>query len=372
MIYLDNAATTFKKPDSVVHAVKKCIKKYSANPGRSGHKLSNLASELLYDTRVKVSALFNYNKPENVVFTMNATYGLNMAIKTLIRKKGHVIISDREHNSVFRPLRMLSDKLGVEYSIYNSRADNVYREIEGLIRDDTYAIISTLQSNVTGEVIPIFLLSELKKKYSLTLILDASQAAGHIPIDLNINEFDAFVAPGHKALFGIMGVGFVIFNKIPDVSFIEGGSGSESRNEYMPGELPERMEGGTVPLPAIASLGAGIDFVSRTRVGCIENRLCYLTERLCEMLSDIKGITIYGRENGIISFNISNMLAEDVARRLSERKICVRAGLHCAPIAHRSLGTYESGSVRASLSYFNTERDISRLAYELIKLTRMN
>ena len=367
MIYLDNAATTFKKPDSVIHEVKKCIKKCSANPGRSGHILSHRASELLYDTRVKVARLFNYSKPENVVFTLNATYGLNIAIKTLLNKKGHVIISDREHNSVLRPIRKMCDLIGIEYSIYNSRAENVFFEIEGHIRDDTYAIISTLASNVTGETIPIFLLSELKRKHGLTLILDASQAAGHIPIDLSEIEFDALVAPGHKALFGIMGVGFVILNTTPSSSFIEGGSGSDSRNEYMPPELPELMEAGTVPLPAIASLGAGLDFLMRSRIECIEGRISYLTELLFETLSDIKGITVYGAENGIVAFNLDSKLAEEVSRFLSDRDICVRSGLHCAPLAHKSIGTYETGCVRASISYFNTEREIRRFADALLK-----
>lgn len=358
MIYLDNAATTFKKPDSVLHAVKKCIKKYSANPGRSGHSISLSASELLYDTRCAVASLFNYPNPENVVFTMNATYALNMAIKTLINRKCHVIISDREHNSVLRPLKILSDTLGIEYSVYNSRANNVYHEIESHIREDTYAIISTLASNVTGEKIPLFLLSELKRKHGLLLILDASQAAGHIPIDLGAAEFDAFIAPGHKALMGIMGVGFCIFNKSPEVSFIEGGSGSESRSEYMPNNLPESMEAGTVPLPAIASLKSGIEFIKMKHVECIERRLNILMKKCTEMVRDIDGITVYGDENGILSFNICGIPAEEVGRRLSEKKIAVRAGLHCAPLAHKSIGTYESGCVRASFSYFNTEKEV--------------
>ena len=370
MIYFDNAATTFKKPDSVIHEVKKCIKKHSSNPGRSGHKLSVLASEMLYDTRVKVASLFNYQNPENVVFTLNATYGLNMAIKTLLNKKGHVIISDREHNSVLRPLKVLSDEIGLEYSIYNSRAENVFREIERHIREDTYAIVSTLMSNVTGEAVSPFLLSELKKKYGFTLILDASQAAGHIPIDLGDLSFDALISPGHKALFGIMGVGFVIFNSTPEKSFIEGGSGNESRNEYMPKELPEHMEAGTVPLPAIASLGAGVDFIKRLRVECIEDRLGYLTEYFCDMISDVKGIKVYGAENGIISFNLSGILAEDAASVFSDKGICVRAGLHCAPIAHKSLGTYDTGCIRASLSYFSTEREIKNFMDVLTKMLR--
>lgn len=368
MIYFDNAATTYKKPDSVVHKVKKCINCFSANPGRSAHKPANMAAELLYDTRVKVARLFNFSKPENVVFTLNATYALNMAIKTFLCRRGHVIISDREHNSVVRPLKKLADTLGIEYSIFNSRADNLFLEIESHIREDTYAIISTLSSNVTGEVISLFLLSEIKRKYGFKLIVDASQAAGHIPIDLGAIAFDAMIAPGHKALFGIMGVGLCIFNSVPESSFIEGGSGSESRNEYMPNYLPELMEAGTVPLPAIASLGAGIDFIRRTRIECIENRLAYLTEYLYDLICDIKGITVYGAENGIVSFNIRSIEAENVAGDLADKGICVRAGLHCAPLAHKSIGTYDTGCVRASLSYFSTEREIKKFADTVLSL----
>ncbi len=366
MIYFDNAATTHRKPRAVYKCVNKTIKKFSANPGRSGHKPSLLASEIVYDTREIIAKHFNYSKAENIVFTYNATYALNMAIKALIKPGTHIIISDLEHNSVLRPISTLCQKCGIEFSIYNSSANNLFFEIEGLIKENTSAIVSTIASNVTGSEISLFMLSELKKKHNLTLIVDASQAAGHNYISLSNIAFDAFVAPAHKSLFGIMGLGICIFNSTPENTFIEGGSGNQSISKDMPDALPERMEGGTVALPAIAALGEGIKFIDKIGVNEINKKLTYLVNELKSRLSEIKYIRLYGGNNGIVSFNIRDLPSDRVAKDLDSKGICVRAGLHCAPLAHKALGTLGCGTVRVSLSYFNSLGEIDIL-YKRVK-----
>ena len=211
MIYLDNAATSFPKPRSDIKSVSDCIKKYCGNPSRSSHELSIRAGEAIFDTREKICGLLGVKDVERVVFTLNTTYALNIAIKTTITEKCHVIISDLEHNSVLRPIERLVKDLGVEYSVFNSDAADLENEIATHVRDDTRALISTLCSNVTGREIPLSVLSRVRDKHRIALIVDAAQAAGHTDINLTKTPCDVLCAPGHKALFGIQGCGFAIF-----------------------------------------------------------------------------------------------------------------------------------------------------------------
>ncbi|MBQ8690115.1 MAG: aminotransferase class V-fold PLP-dependent enzyme [Clostridia bacterium] len=364
MIYLDNAATTYKKPARVYRVVNKAIRKYAANPGRSSHRLALKATEIIYDAREVVSNFFGLNEPENVIFTQNATYALNIAIKGMINRRCHVIISDLEHNSVLRPINALCDSIGIEYSVFRSGTDNVFKEIESLIRPDTAFVITTLASNVTGKEIPLLALSEIKKRYNIGLIIDASQLAGHKRIDLSRYAFDAFVAPGHKALFGIMGGGFCIFSSSAKAkTIIDGGSGSESVSAHMPEKNPERFEAGTLALPAIASIAEGIRFIEKRGIERVEEEISVLTNRLKEMLCGVRGINIYGGENGVLSFTLDGMSTEGVSAALDKKGICTRAGLHCAPLAHKTYGTLDSGTVRISVSCLNTVNDIEK-AYE--------
>ena len=357
MIYFDNAATTLKKPNCVYNSLKKYLKGGYGNPGRSAHLPAIKAAEAVYDSREAIAKEFKVKNADNITFTLNATYAINIAIKSLVTEPCHVIISDFEHNSVFRPIYKLSETLGIEYSIYKSKADNVYHEIESLIRKDTKAIISSIMSNVDGREIPLKLLSSLSRKHNLVLIVDASQAAGHKKIDLEKHCCDAIAMPSHKGLYGIQGAGVCIFKNDKLLqTVIEGGSGFDSKNQNMPITLPERIEAGTLPTPAIMSLKAGLDFISKTSV----EKISKLNELLLERLEDIDNITVVGGENGIISFTSKAYGAESLAKILAEKGICVRAGLHCAPLAHKALGTYESGTIRASLSYFNTEDEVDK------------
>ncbi len=368
MIYLDNAATSFPKPRCVLEELNKCTRRYCGNPGRSSHALSNKAAEIVYDTREKISEFLGHSTPESVVFTYNATYAINLALKSFIRERCHVITSDIEHNAVIRPLEELRRTYGVEYSVFSTE-ENIKEGIEALVRDDTVCIISTLASNVTGKPIDVDILSEISKKHGLYLILDASQAIGHIGIDLKKSPCDVLCAPAHKALFGIQGCGFAVFcdNK-RKYSFIEGGSGFDSRATDMPKLLPEGYEAGTLGTPSIAALGSGIRFLSEIGIREVGKRIDYLAELTRDRLSAIKGVTLYPSYGGIISFNFGELPSSVIAKELDKCGVAVRAGLHCAPSAHKKLGTLESGTVRISISYLNTKKDIDGLYKELSKI----
>ena len=362
MIYLDNAATTFPKPESVIRKTDECIRKYCANSGRSSHSLAVKTDEEIFYTREAIADFLSFPHPERVCFTTNATYALNIAIKSFITKKCHVLISDIEHNSILRPLYKLKENIGIEFSSFSTNSD-IEKSIEAAIKKDTYAIITTLCSNVTGKVIPLETLSSVAKKHGLKLIVDASQLIGHKEINLCKNHCDALCAPGHKGLFGIQGVGFAVFpSDAPYETIIEGGSGNESQNPFMPHALPERFEAGTLPAPSIVALGAGIDYIKNIGLREIEEKLLYLTDFFYQELKKHKKLKIYAAENGIISFSFSDVNSHKIADALSKSGICVRSGLHCAPMAHAKLGSLKNGLVRVSLSVFNTENDAYRLA----------
>ena len=357
MIYLDNAATSFPKPGRVIREVNRCLNEYCGNPGRSSHYLSMRAAEEVFNTREVIASHLGGVEAENIVFTPNATFALNLAIKTLIPDSCHVLCTDYEHNSVVRPLNKLCRERGIAYSTFSSK-DNIVDKIES----NTKAIVASITSNVTGEEIDLSALSKIAREHNLLLIIDASQALGHRVINLVDSPCDALCAPGHKALFGIQGSGFVYLkdNRRKE-SFLEGGSGYDSKNPDMPVLLPEAYEAGTLSTPAIVSLGEGVRFVDSIGVVNISYHLNALTNKLYDMLSNIDGIIIYGSSSGILSFNYGDISSAKVASELNDKGICVRGGLHCAPLAHEKYGTINQGMVRVSLSYLNKEKDILRL-----------
>lgn len=359
MIYLDNAATTFPKPDNVIKDLNFCLKKYCGNPGRSSHSMSLKSSEEIYSVREKIASLLHIDTPETVVFTYNATYALNIAIKSFVSEKCHILTSDFEHNSVIRPLEGLKRRLGIEYDTIDS--ENPKKSLEEKIRPDTRAIIASIASNVTGDKLSLKTLSDFARKNNLFLIIDASQTIGHVDIDLGEAPCDALCAPGHKALFGIQGSGFVIFkdNKRKE-ALIEGGSGYDSLSPQMPGLLPEGYEAGTLSTPAIVSLGGGVDYINKIGLEEINDKLKWLTDATYERLSSLHGVKIYKPGNGLLSFNLDNLPSSHVASLLDKKGICVRGGLHCAPSIHRRLGTINQGAVRISFSYFNSLSDVEK------------
>ena len=365
MIYLDNAATSFPKPLSVIREVNRCLREYCGNPGRGAHSLSLAAAERVYLTRELIAEFLNIDTPERVVFTQNATHALNFAIKTSVRERCHIITSDIEHNSVLRPLYALSKSLGCEISHFDSSLPPELA-IEPLIRSDTRFIITTLSSNVTGKRVDICGLSRIAKTHGIELIVDASQYIGHGSIDLTKTPVSILCAPGHKALYGIQGSGFaVVLDERQRDTYIEGGSGSDSFNKDMPKNLPERFEAGTLSTPAIVSLGEGIRFINKIGLPEINEKLSGLTDLMRDYF-DIKNVRVLGCENGICAFNLVGYSSEQVAKELDGRGFAVRGGFHCAPSCHIKLGTEQVGAVRVSVSYFNTRRELERLRKTLL------
>ncbi len=369
MIYLDNAATSFPKPRRVIDAVNNYVKRYCGNPGRSGNFLSIYAAERVYECREAVAKLLDFPSPENIAFTQNATHALNIAIKGYIRDNCHCIISDLEHNSVLRPLRSVLDRFGGGYSVYDTDIPPELA-IPPLIRKNTKLIISTLASNVTGRCIDIQALSRVASEHNLGLILDASQYLGHRALSLRNVKFDMLCAPGHKALFGLQGSGFVLFkNKELLPTLMEGGSGGNTTDPYMPEILPERYEAGTLNTPAIVGLNEGISFLFDYGMFNVTRYIDDLTERLRDILSSLGDrIEILGINNGIAAFNIKGVDSSEVERRLNERELYVRAGLHCSPLVHEKLGTLKSGAVRVSVSVLTKNAELDGLYSALTKM----
>lgn len=369
MIYLDNAATTFPKPERVIREVTEYLRKYCGNPGRSGSFLSVYSAERVFECRELISTFLDFPYPENVAFTQNATHALNIAIKGYIQSACHCIISDLEHNSVIRPLSSVLQRLGGSYSVYNSDLP-LYDAITPLIREDTRLIISTLSSNVTGKCINLNEISEIARINKLGLIIDASQYIGHAPLSLKDIEFDMLCAPGHKALFGLQGSGFVLFKrKIPYPTLLEGGSGSNTSDVYMPTYLPERFEAGTLNTPAIVGLAEGIKFINEYGIYNVQSKIKALTDELSSMLESFGDrIRVLGVNNGIATFNLAGVSASRVEQFFNQEQIYVRSGLHCAPLIHKKLGTDIIGAVRVSLSVFNTYSDIESLYSALLKI----
>lgn len=365
-VYLDNAATTFPKPPGVSYAVKSCMDTWCGNPGRGAHPLSEKSSEAVFGVRERIAEMFG-GRAENVVFTYNATHAINIALKSLLTG-GHIIMSDMEHNAVVRPIMTM----GLRYSIFPAMRgkDEVLEHIRSMIRPDTKAVVTTAASNICPCTLPLKEIGALCRERGLLFIVDASQYAGYHPIKTEEWGISALCAPGHKGLYGPQGSGFVIFSeegaKIASVgrTLTEGGNGVNSREPYMPEFLPERYEAGTVNVPAIVGLGAGMDYVKSNGEEALFMRESALYEEAKRYLLTVNGLTLYApfyKRGNILLFNLKGKSSEQVARELAERGICVRAGLHCAPLAHSALCTPEHGAVRVSLGTFNTRDDICEL-----------
>lgn len=368
MVYLDNAATTWPKPPAVASAMKKCIDVYCANPGRGTHRPAMQCANAIYRTREKLCAVFGASSPENIVFTQNATYAINFAIKSLV-PYGHVILSDMEHNAVVRPVVNSGLRYGLFHSI--ASADDITGEISAHIESDTRAVIVNAASNICALTLPLEEIGRLCREAGLIFIVDASQAAGCHEIDMKKCHIDALCAPGHKGLYGPQGSGFVIFSDnaaklcSKTRTLIEGGNGINSRDVLMPEILPERFEAGTLNVPGIVGLCEGIEYVTAMGIKKIENELGSFGAQMTRYLRSIGGVTVYTahqKPSSIVLFNIDGMESESVAKALDEHGICVRAGLHCAPLAHSTLGTPDHGAVRISFGIFNTFDDVSYTA----------
>lgn len=378
MIYFDNAATTGHKPESVVRAVSGALVNLSANPGRGGYATSEKASLKVFECRKKVADMFGALGPERVIFTANCTTAINFVLKGILEKGDHVIASCLEHNAVARPLYRLS-QLGVDVDyaevIFEDK-EAIVRSFERLIKPNTKMIICTHASNVTGHLIPIAEIGSLCKKRGILFAVDAAQTAGIVPINMDEMCIDYLCIAPHKALYAPMGTGILIANKDIPKTVIEGGTGTMSISTAQPAELPEKFESGTVNLVGIAGISAGIDFVNRKGIGKISKYEMNLAKKFYNGLKSVNGIVVYSpypNENQTvptISFNIKGINSVDLANMLGKNNIAVRAGLHCAPMAHKRIGTMEIGTVRVCFSVFNMEWEVENLLNVLKKISK--
>jgi cysteine desulfurase family protein len=371
VIYFDNAATSWPKPSQVKEAMVRFMDEIGANPGRSGHLLSIEAARILYEARESLATLFHVKDPLRIILTVNATESINLALKGLLKPGHHVITSSMEHNSVMRPLRDL-EKKGIELSIISGSRKGILdpQEVEKKIRSNTRMVVLNHASNVTGNLLPIREVGLIARKHSLLLLVDAAQTAGAYPIDMERDGIDLLAFTGHKSLYGPQGTGGLVLgervNEKEMVPLKQGGTGSRSEYEEQPEFLPDRFESGTPNGVGIAGLLAGVQFVLEKGVEQIREHESYLMEKLIEGLKKIPRLKCYDPENGVeriamLSFNLTEISPSDVAFRLErEFGILCRSGLHCAPSAHRTIGTFPEGTVRFGLSVFNTETEIER------------
>lgn len=382
MIYFDNAATTYPKPESVRRAAAEAIVRYGGNPGRSGHKMSIAASEAVYSVREKAGKFFGA-EPENIIFTANCTESLNMAIKGLAEQElregrpFHVIISSLEHNSVFRPVHELT-KRGLSYSIAEVSADDTVtvNNFEDLIKPHTKAVICTLGSNVTGQLLPYERIGAMCRRRHICFVGDGAQVCGVVPIDMKRDNINILCMPGHKGLYGISGTGLLITDgQYPIYHILEGGTGSTSLEAEQTPFLPEELESGTVNTVGIVTVGAGIDFITKTSAERIHSYETALCDRLINELDGESRVRIYRRERcsylPIVLFNVEGIAPEEAAAYLNDAGFALRGGLHCSGLAHRSIGTLPDGGVRFSPSVFNTPAQTHMLANAVKKLARI-
>lgn len=370
-VNFDNAATTFPKPESVRRALSEAVSRYGGNAGRGGHRLTLATSEKVFDTRQTAADFFGA-VPENVVFTLNCTHALNFAIQGIMKSGGHIIISSIEHNSVARPVYALSENGNVFYSIAPVYDDDeqFLDGLKRLIRHDTKAIVCTIAGNVTGRILPFREIAQICRRRNICFIADGAQACGILDVKLS-DGINILCTSGHKGLYGPAGTGLLISDGEYGISpVIQGGTGSSSMNLIQPDFLPDSLESGTVNTTGIIALKSGIDFVRRMgtdKIYAHENRLC----RKFISLLDPDRVTIYRTEGlkyaPVVSFNINGMPPEEAAGLLSDRGYCLRAGLHCSPLAHNTLGTDE-GTVRFAPSVFNNENQVYGLTKEIKKL----
>lgn len=376
MVYLDNGATTNKKPFCVKKEVfLSTLKRNSANPNRSGYKISsNLASKIL-NIRQNLVDYFNCDNIENCIFTSGCTESLNLAILSSFQKGGHVITTCYEHNSVLRPLFKLKNEGKIELTIIkpNKNGELELKNFETAIKLNTYMIACNFTSNVTGYTNKIYELGKLCKKNNLLFLVDCAQSAGHEQIDIKKMNIDFIAIAGHKGFYSITGIGALLFSErakkyLKPLKY--GGTGTKSDSPIQPTEFPDGFESGTPNTTGILSLGAGLKFVQKKQ-DKINRKIYILTNYLVEKLKNIDGIKIYPYNNlysGVIGFNIRNYSSNEVGNYLSEKfNICVRTGLHCAPLIHKFYNTLDIGMIRVSLCYFNNKKDINKLIYALQK-----
>ena len=371
LIYLDNSATTYPKPQSVVQAMGRAVVQYGANPGRGGFNMSVRTGEAVYACRRDIAALLGAQGPECVVFQLNCTQALNLVLKGTLKEGDHVVVSDMEHNAVMRPMTALSAR-GVTYtaaSVVPGDNDATLDSFRKAMNPRTKLLVCTQASNVFGVRVPVERLAALCHQYGAKICVDAAQSAGVVPINMQESGIDYLCCAGHKGLYGPMGVGILAFRDPQDKleTIIEGGTGTQSQSLLQPDDPPERYEAGTVNVPGIVGLREGVRFVTARGPESIYREEMKKAAYLHRALSGLKKVRLYTPEPQapwyvpVVSFNVEGVPSEEVGDYLARRNIAVRCGLHCAPCAHHKFGTEEGGTVRASVSVFTKRQELDAL-----------
>ena len=377
MIYLDNTATTFPKPGCVIEAITDFIRNDCGNAGRSSHKMSVKSSEKLYEARELIAALFNGNE-EDVVFTLNTTYALNIAIKSLLPDHSHILISDIEHNSVLRPVYSLYKEKRCSYDLFNTDGNNeqIISSIKLNLKKNKRMLVCTHLSNVGCRRLPIKEIGNFCRENNILFIVDAAQSAGVYEIDVKDMNINALCIPGHKSLYGPQGVGIILFNGInPKKTLLQGGTGIDSFNLNMPDSLPEMLEAGTMPTPNIVGLSSAVKWLNKLTMEKIRTHEECLYNLLLSLLENNERISVYKMNDysgNTLMFNINNLTSQKVASILDDYGICVRDGFHCSPLAHKKLATGKNGAIRVGFSIFNTQLDVYTLYDALMDIIIKN
>lgn len=378
VIYLNNAATSWPKPESVYRAVDNFNRHIWANPGRGSSSKTLEAGEVLLDTRQSLARLFNFKDLSRVIFTKNVTEAINTALKGYLNPGDHVITSSMEHNAVARPLSALK-KLGVEVTVVSCSPDGSLDpdDVQSAFRNNTRMVCLQHASNLTGTIMPVAEVGAIAKENGALFLVDAAQSAGVLPVDVQRQNIDLLAFTGHKGLMGPQGTGGLYIRPGLEIRpLIEGGTGSLSEKVEQPEIMPDKLESGTLNTPGIAGLGAGVDFILKTGVDQIRRHEQELTDALLDGLKNIKTVTFYGpcdsmRQTAVVSFNVKGMDCGELSFILDQKyRVISRSGLHCAPLAHRTVGTLELGACRLSPGYFNTFEDIEKTVRFIDEIVR--
>jgi len=369
MIYLDNAATSWPKPPGVLKAMTDFMESSGANPGRSGHRLSIASARVVYQCREIVAAFFNSPDPMRVIFTPNATQAINLVLKGLLKPGDNVVTTSMEHNAVMRPLHFLQKK-GIQIKVAQCRMDGTLDvlKLKELIDSHTRLVIMVHASNVSGTILPVAEIASIAHQYGALLLVDAAQSAGILPIDIIKSHIDFLAFTGHKELLGPPGTGGLVIHPEVDIesleSFVQGGTGSRSGSQEQPIDLPDKYEAGTSNFMGIAGLKASLEWINQKTPAAIYEHFQVTHKILKEGLADIRGVKVFGPRTsdysvGLVSFSIEGKTVSEIGQRLDEGYgILTRVGLHCAPAAHRTLGTFPEGTVRLSPGIFTTQVEL--------------
>jgi cysteine desulfurase / selenocysteine lyase len=381
MIYLDNAATSWPKPPEVLKAMTDVLERAGGNAGRSGHRLSIDAARIIYDTRDGIARFFGISDPLRVIFTGNATQAINLALKGILHPGDHVVVSSMEHNAVMRPLCGL-EKQGIKLSVVPCNPDGSLdvQDVAGAVTCGTRLVVMTHASNVAGTLLPVAEIASIAHQAGAWLLVDAAQTAGSIPINMSEMGIDLLAFTGHKELQGPPGVGGLVMANVVDVSRIEplmrGGTGSRSDSEEQPDDLPDKFESGTANLAGIAGLSAGLKWLTDRGIDEIRDQMITISQTLIDGLSSLKKVKVYrtldaGRSVSIISFTVTGKRVSEIGLKLDEEYgILSRVGLHCAPAAHKTMGTFPEGTVRLAPGVLTKLSDIQEAIKAISKVVR--